>query len=88
MEQHEIISEITKAVTEGVERRRRNAGFSGMHGDNGASQSERELKCWLDGIQFAKTGKTETYKDLLQKLENERDPEYQEYQRLKQKFEK
>lgn len=88
MEQQELMTEIKKAVTESFEQRRANAGWSGSHGDNGAAKAERELNFWLDGIEFARTGETQVYQEIVQQLKNDRDPEYHEYQRLKKKFEK
>lgn len=88
MNSEKIKSEIIKRVTESAERRRYNAGMSGSWGDNGASDSEEKLEYWVDGIFFAQTGKTEKYKELVQKIENDADPEYHEYLRLKEKFEK
>lgn len=88
MDKEKIKSEIIKRVKESAEQRRYNAGMAGSHGDNGAATSERELEYWVDGIFFANTGKTEKYKSIVQKIENDADPEYQEYLRLKEKFEK
>ena len=88
MDTEKIKSEIIKRVKESAEKRRYDAGMSGSHGDNGARQSEERLEHWVDGIFFAQTGKTEKYKDLVQQIKNDADPEYQEYLRLKEKFEK
>tara|TARA_B100000929_G_scaffold260580_1_gene224888 strand:- start:355 stop:621 length:267 start_codon:yes stop_codon:yes gene_type:complete len=83
-----IKSEIIKRVTEKAERRRHDAAMQGSMGDNGAALSVGKLEYWVDGIFFAQTGKTEKYKDLVQEIKNDADPEYHEYLRLKEKFEK
>jgi len=84
----EIMAEIEKRVKESAEARRQDAGMSGSMSDGGASESINKLNTWLDGINFAKTGTSNTYRELIQTIENEVDPDYIEYQRLKEKFEK
>jgi hypothetical protein len=84
----DLVAEIDARVRTGAEKRRVDAGMSGSHGDGGASESIRKLEGWLDGIEFASTGNTVIYADLVQTINNDADPEYHEYQRLKQKFEK
>lgn len=64
-----------------------NASFSGEMGDGGASRLEDKLAYWIDGIQFASTGKTIVFSTLVDQFNKERDPEYNEYLRLKARFE-
>lgn len=88
MDQIKIMSEIEKRVKEAAESRRQNAAHSGTMHDNGASDMVDKHKVWLDGINFAKNGTSSTYRELIQSIKNEANPEYIEYQRLKEKFEK
>lgn len=83
-----IIEEIEKAVKESARQAREDAGYGGRHDDGGASHKMQLLEYWLDGISYAGTGKTKVYASLLKTLEKEQDPEYAEFKRLKEKFEK
>lgn len=84
----DLIAEIGTRIHKSADKRRTDAAYGGSHGDGGASESIRRLETWLDGIEFARTGKTTVYADLVQTIKNENDTEYQEYERLKKKFEK
>lgn len=88
MNKQEIISEIKKSVTESARKARDDAGFSGSWGDGGAAQMEEKLKWWLDGIQFAESGETSVYASMVKRLEEEADPEFAEFKRLQEKFNK
>lgn len=83
-----LAKEIENVVVTSAGKVRDDAAYGGSHGDGGASRSIELLKYWLDGIEFAKTGKTTVYKSLAQKIEQEKDPEYQEWLRLNEKFTK
>jgi hypothetical protein len=77
---------IQNAVTESAAAARENAGYSGSWGDGGASAAEERLRVWLDGVNYATTGVTTVYGDLLKRERERFDPEYAEYLRLKDKF--
>lgn len=64
-----------------------NAAFNGEMGDGGASSLERKLGYWIDGIRFAQTGKTVVFSAIVEQFDREQDPEYNEYLRLKERFE-
>lgn len=64
-----------------------NASLSGEMGDGGASALERKLGYWIDGIRFAQTGTTVVFSDIVKQFDRERNPEYTEYLRLKERFE-
>lgn len=86
MNKQQVINEIKKSVTESANKARDDAGCAGSWGDGGAHQMEEKLKWWLDGVQFAENGKTEVYKTTVKRLEEESDPEYQEFKRLQEKY--
>jgi hypothetical protein len=88
MDHQKYIKLICASVKVSAESARYNAGMSGSWGDGGASDMESRLKHWLDGVNFALTGKTELYHHIIDKFEAENDPEYQKYLQLKEKFEK
>lgn len=85
-------TKLLKAIKESIARSaveaRDDAGYSGRMDDGGARNMEEKLRYWLDGIKFASTGDTEVYSSIAKRLEKETDPEYEEYKRLKEKFEK
>ena len=64
-----------------------NAAINGEMGDGGASELERKLAHWTDGVRFAQTGKTVVFSAIAEQFDRERDPEYTEYLRLKERFE-
>ena len=66
-----------------------NAAYSGEMSDGGASTIARELTAFLDGMAFAFDGTTNnpSYNRMIEQRAREADPDWQEYQRLKQKFE-
>ena len=84
MTSDDMIAVIKEAVHQ-VAQQMRDAGYGTQH-DNGASMAERHLSAWLDGVQFARTGKTLMYDHFLTAYAREQDPEYQEYLRLQEKF--
>lgn len=83
----DLIQHIKKVIKDSAEQKRFNAGMAGSWGDNGAAESERNLEYFLDGIQFARTGFTTKYKKIVDDLEKSADPDYQEYLKLKEKYE-
>lgn len=88
MNKEEIIKKISAEIKWSAECTRMNAGYDGRMDDGGASKMEEYLKYWLDGIAFAESGKTSVYESILQTIEKESDPEYLEFNRLKEKFKK
>jgi hypothetical protein len=84
----ELVKYVRSVVTKKAHELRENAAFGGEHGDGGAHLLESKLAHWIDGIEFAKTGKTLVFGYLIEQFDRERDPEYAEYLRLKNIFEK
>ena len=78
---------IESAVRTSAENARDSAGFSGGWGDGGAGAMTEKLNAWLDGYNFAKTGKTLMYYHIIEEHERMIDPDYQKYLELKKKFE-
>ena len=81
-----IINAIIAAVTSEAGEKELSAGYNGARGDYGSSAMQEKLKAFIDGYNFAKTGKTEVYSEITQQYKNEQDAEYKEYQRLIKKF--
>lgn len=82
----QVVSRIEAAVKTSAHNARENAAYAGSFGDGGASQMEDKLKYWLDGIRFAQTGETESYKSMVEQFKREQDPEYQTWLKLNEKF--
>jgi len=76
---------ICLAVQLSAARARDDARFGGRHDDGGAGMESR-LDAFIDGVEFATTGKSKLYDHILIEHEKVLDPEYQEYLRLKEKF--
>lgn len=89
MNKDDIIKIIKASVSECASSARYNASMGGRWDDGGASLMEERLSFWLDGVNFALSDNnyTEKYKDIVNKLSKESDPEYKEYLRMKDKFE-
>jgi hypothetical protein len=83
-----LLVAIKESVARSAAEARDDAGYGGRMDDGGASNMEERLKYWLDGIKFASTGNTEVYSSIAKRLDKETDPEYKDYKRLKEKFEK
>lgn len=82
-----LLKAIKESVAYSAAIARDDAGYGG-DGHSAAFLMEEKLKYWLDGIKFASTGDTEVYSSIAKRLEKETDPEYEDYKRLKEKFEK
>lgn len=81
-----LTNHIKDVVAKAAHQAREDAGYGGRHDDGGAGQKLNCLKYWLDGIEYAKTGKTEVYKTIATDFERSTDPDYQTYLRLQEKF--
>jgi hypothetical protein len=79
---------IIDAVLHSAAERSLNAGYSGSHDDGGASSSVDKLKHFLTGYAFGKGGDAGDYQKILDEHARDKDPQYQEYLKLKKKFEK
>lgn len=81
-----VVNEIIDAVSSEACEHYLNAAYGGALNDGGASNLVNKLKAFLDGIKYAKTGKSETFQAIIQDAKNKQDAEYQEYLRLQKKF--
>lgn len=79
---------INKVVRESAEDVKQQAALFGERGDGGAAAMLDRLNTWMDGIRFCYTGESTVYGHLIDKYDQQRDPDYQKYLELKQKFEK
>lgn len=82
----ELTNHIKDVVATAALQAREDAAYGGRHDDGGSGHKLERLKYWLDGIEYAKTGKTEVYKTILTDFERATDPDYQTYLRLQEKF--
>lgn len=80
------LQKIIDTVTKSAAKAETDAGYEGAMHDNGASNSVEKLKAFLDGVNFAQTGKSKVYAEVIRIHEMEKDTEYKEYLRLKNKF--
>lgn len=76
----EKIDKIIEEIMKDCETKRTNAAYSGSYGDNGASDLEKQIK-------FYQYGRKGIIPPEWKQYENKIDPEYQEFLRLKKKFE-
>lgn len=80
---------IKKVVHEAAEAAKLDAAYGGHHHDGGARVSIAKFETWLDGFNCGQRGCVSTlYDHIVQDSRKEADPEYQEYLKLKERFEK
>lgn len=82
-----LTKHIQSVIRESAAAAREDAGYAGRWDDGGASAKLEHLKYWLDGIEYAKTGKTTVYKTISSDFARATDPDYEIWLRLKEKFE-
>jgi hypothetical protein len=75
------IDEVIKLVKADAEKKRQNASYNGEMSDGGAGRLEEQIKFYNYGRQAIVPQEWDSYKQQL-------DPEYAEYKRLKEKFER
>jgi hypothetical protein len=80
----QFIDKIAAKIRAKAEELRISAGYGGYSGDNGAGMLLSNLEMWLDGIRGEIPKSFKQYMDDVQK---ESDPEWDEYQCMKKKFE-
>ena len=94
------LSEIIEVVSKEAKSKRDNAAYGGEWGDGGASKIEEELNLFVEGIRACSNAYIEEFNKVLSpdtalfkvpdqwtKYFIEEDKEYQDYLRLKEKFE-
>jgi len=86
MDQEVLITRICNVVMDVA--KRQNAVHNGEMNDGGARATESKLEHWLDGINFAQTGCTSVYNWIANDIKKKNDPDYEQYLKLKSKFEK
>jgi len=74
------IEAIISKVLQDAHQKKEGAAYNGSHGDGGASRLEEQVK-------FYRYGQKNIMPSEWGKYEKEIDPEYNEYMRLKKKFE-
>lgn len=84
----EIVIIIEKTIRESAKKAASDAGLGGYMHDGGASAMISKLEVWKDGVTFAHTGQSKVCGGIISSHEKEKDPQYQEYLRLKRIFEK
>lgn len=78
------INAVTKKVRASADSRRLDAGMGGHHHDGGASAMIREVEMFEDGMNGIVP---QTWIEYAKEIRNEADPEWEEFKRLKAKFE-
>lgn len=86
--QQTYVEYINKVVRESAEETKRQAALFGYLGDGGCHVALDRLNTWMDGIRFCYTGESKVYGHLINKYDQQNDPDYQKYVELKEKFEK
>jgi hypothetical protein len=79
------IEKLMEIILNDADKRAENAGYGGSHSDGGASRLRDQVKFYKAGING--TIPTE-WNDYLTEYVRNTDPEFSEYVRLKEKFEK
>jgi hypothetical protein len=94
------LSEIVDVISKEAKSKRTNATYGGERGDGGASKLEEELNLFVEGIRACSSAYLEEFNKVLSpdkalfKVPEqwvkyfEEDKEYEDYLRLKEKFEK
>ena len=75
---------VYQKIKKAAEKAKMDAGYNGSHTDGGASRMLSELKMYQMG--FNRTFPSQ-WKPYLEEVKNEQDPEWNLYQKLKEKFE-
>jgi uncharacterized protein YehS (DUF1456 family) len=81
-----VVNNIIDQVVVDATERYLGAAYGGRHDDGGSSVVQEKLKSFLDGINYAKTGKSEIYSSIIEQYNKKQDAEWAEYQRLVKKF--
>lgn len=79
-----FIESVLSKVLERAKELEISAGYAGSMGDNGASLLRSQVHFFRQGLVGSLP---EEWKDYVQAVKNEADPEWSDYQRLKNKFE-
>lgn len=94
------LSEIVDVISNEAKSKRTNAEYGGERGDGGASKLEEELNLFVEGIRACSDAYIDEFNKILSpgsefkvpdqwvKYFIEEDKEYEDYLRLKEKFEK
>jgi hypothetical protein len=80
-----LLNKIFDVILREAHDARESAGYSGSYGDGGASRLEEQVKFYKYGMIKALPPEWDKYHDQAR---NEADPEYKEYLRLQNKFNK
>lgn len=78
------IEAVLKKILAHADSKRLDAGMGGHHHDGGASAMIREIQMFEDGMNGIVP---QTWIEYAKEIRNEADPEWDDFQRLKAKFE-
>jgi len=78
------INAVTEKVRARADSKRLDAGFGGQSHDGGASAMIREVQMFEDGMNGIVP---QTWIEYAKEIRNEADPEWEEFKRLRNKFE-
>lgn len=83
-----IIEEALQLMRTEAERKGENAAYGGRSDDGGMRGMLSTIETFEDGIRYSTTGvHPEWLKEYVDQAKTQKDPEYNEYIRLKEKFE-
>ena len=84
---YQLIDLIRQTINKSAEEAKHNAALGGFHHDGGAHAMRKDFDLWLDGVNFAITGETKRYGEIIKEHHRKSDPDYQQYLELKKRFE-
>ena len=80
----ELVKQIVDRIMEKAARRKEDAALGGHYHDGGYRESQKEIDFFLAGWERVLPS---SWRQIAQEIRNEADEDWQEYQRLKKKFE-
>lgn len=81
------INEVLQKIDEKAEKLKNDAGYAGGYGDGGASKLKRDVEMFTAGMKFANDNIIpDEWKDYVYQILRNKDPEFNELQRLANKF--
>lgn len=83
---YQLIDLIRQTINKSAEEAKYGAAMGGFHHDGGEYAMRKDFDTWLDGVNFALTGETTRYSEIIKEHHRKCDPDYQQYLELKRKF--
>lgn len=88
LDTYDMVNKALHLMQKDAEKKRELAAQSGRHDDGGHGRMMDKIHSFRDGIEYAKSGEVPKWLlDYIEEAEKREDPDWNEYQRLKNKFE-